>query len=365
MKKRPASSWPSALVDAVGERVAAAQDLHRRRSSTGAARRMCASTGITGSPSAPRASRSTGSNSCAAAERRAARPWRGRSSASWSASDGAVPDLDQHPDPARDEVACRRASTPARRRRRPRRARVERLGVLGVDVVRAVLEAHQVARRRPARGSCVDVRPKPSCDQRITTRAAADPGEVADRVEGDLRVVGAGLDAEVAAASARVELVAGQRAAAARSAGGPLRRRARSGLAVRSNSVGPEAERDVSRAGGRPSASPVSSGGAAGSSLPSARRARPAVIRARRRRPRAQQRRAAPRGASLVRSNAAKCSRSCAGVAIPAWCAPWNGDRRRRGVGASASPRERDDAAARRSADPAAPRRRREQAPAA
>ena len=41
--------------------------------------------------------------------------------------------------------------------------------------------------------------------------AAADPGQVADRVEGDLGVVGAGLHAEVAAAFLGDELVAGQR----------------------------------------------------------------------------------------------------------------------------------------------------------
>ena len=42
-------------------------------------------------------------------------------------------------------------------------------------------------------------------------RAAADPGQVADRVEGDLGIVGAGLDADVAAAFERGQLVAGQR----------------------------------------------------------------------------------------------------------------------------------------------------------
>ena len=52
-----------------------------------------------------------------------------------------------------------------------------------------------------------DVRPKPSCDQRTAARAEADPGQVADRVHGHLRVVGAGLDAEVAVGARRVEVV--------------------------------------------------------------------------------------------------------------------------------------------------------------
>ena len=54
----------------------------------------------------------------------------------------------------------------------------------------------------------VDVRPKPSCDQRTDDRAEADAGQVAHGVHGDLRVVGAGLDAEVAAGPRRVEEVA-------------------------------------------------------------------------------------------------------------------------------------------------------------
>ena len=81
-----------------------------------------------------------------------------------------------------------------------------------------------------------DVRPKPSCDQRITHAAAADAGQVADRVEGDLRVVGAGLDAEVAAAARRVE--ARRRAAPAGRAARPAARAARPKRS--SNSDGPK-----------------------------------------------------------------------------------------------------------------------------
>ena len=53
-----------------------------------------------------------------------------------------------------------------------------------------------------------EVRPKPSCDQRMRARAEGGPGEVPDRVHRDLRVVGAGLDDEVAVAARRVEVVA-------------------------------------------------------------------------------------------------------------------------------------------------------------
>jgi hypothetical protein len=76
---------------------------------------------------------------------------------SWFAERRAVPHLDEHPDAPRDEV--RAASEPCR----------------------------------------------------LAPAVAADPaGEVPNRVEGDLRVVGARLHAEVATASGRIELVARQ-----------------------------------------------------------------------------------------------------------------------------------------------------------
>ena len=59
----------------------------------------------------------------------------------------------------------------------------------------------------------LDVRPKPSWNHRIATDAPAEPGQVADRVERDLRVVRARLDAQVAAAAVGLELVAGERRA--------------------------------------------------------------------------------------------------------------------------------------------------------
>ena len=56
----------------------------------------------------------------------------------------------------------------------------------------------------------LEVRPNPSWDQRTTAAAAADPGEVPHGVEGDLRVVSAGLDAQIAAREAGIEVVAGK-----------------------------------------------------------------------------------------------------------------------------------------------------------
>ena len=76
--------------------------------------------------------------------------------------------------------------------------------------LRGVACARLVVRRAPE----AELRPAHHDD------AAADAGEVADGVERDLRVVGARLDAEVAAAARRVELVAGERAAARASAAG-------------------------------------------------------------------------------------------------------------------------------------------------
>ncbi len=90
-----------------------------------------------------------------------------------------------------------------------------------------------------------------------------------------------------------------------------------------SNRPGPNPIVSVSRDGFSPSASPVSSGGASARPpyAPSPT-ACPAVIR----------RAAAVQSLSICtnsarssvsRSNAAKCSLSCTGVAIPAWCPPW------------------------------------------
>ena len=84
-------------------------------------------------------------------------------------------------------------------------------------------------------------------------------------------------------------------------------------------------------------------------------------------RPRAQQpAQVARRAGPSSTSKAAKCSRSCAGVAMPAWWRPWNGDRLRRavaaGVGVGLAARARSPPPGR-GGDPAA-RGGREQGPA-
>ena len=105
------------------------------------------------------------------------------------------PDLYEHPDPARHQV---------RPPGHPRRAvpvpdpdeALHEVGVLGPYVVRAVLHAKQVSRgglglarrRRTAEAELA-----PAHDR----EPARDPDEVPDRVERDLRVVGASLYAEV------------------------------------------------------------------------------------------------------------------------------------------------------------------------
>ena len=75
---------------------------------------------------------------------------------------------------------------------------VEGVGLLGIDVEGAVLEAEQVAwRRLRGRGG----RRTTEAELRPAHRHGAEPdaGKVADRMHGDLRVLRAGLHAEVSA----------------------------------------------------------------------------------------------------------------------------------------------------------------------
>ena len=253
---------------------------------------------------------------------------------SWSPS-GCGPRSRCHVDPAGDEVGA--AGQP----RRPSVSSsasdpdvlVERVGLLGLDVGGAVLEAEQVARRGlrgrgGRRAAEAELRPA------HRDRAEADAGQVADRVHGDLRVVGAGLHAQVAAGPGRVELVAREVRQVAQRRG--RRSASRTGRCPRRRGTapGPKPKVIVSPAGGSPIASPVSSGGRSARALD---RRRPR----RRRRPRVIRSAASVHACSsatsssresVVTSNAAKCSRSCAGVTMPAWCAPWKGydDARRR-----------------------------------
>ena len=238
-----------------------------------------------------------------------------------------VPDLDGHVEPAGDEVGA--AGQPvAPSGRRPAATQTcssTSVGLLGLDVRGAVLEAEQVARRRlrgrGGRGTAeAELRP---ADR---DRAEADPGQVADRVHRDLRVVGARLDAEVAVRALGVEHVGGE--VRQRRAAPPGCRSARPKRSLPSssrNSAGPEPEGDRQPAGGqadrlagvvgrqvgwRPrSARPAPARLARGSSAPRPRSTPSAARPARSR-------------TSVVTSNAAKCSRSWAGVTMPAWCSP-------------------------------------------
>ena len=158
----------------------------------------------------------------------------------------------------------------------------------------------------------------------MTTSAAADAGQVADRVEGDLGVVGSrparrGRRRCVAASSSSPGKGGIGRAAAAGGSRSPKR-----SSPSRSNTSAPNPKVTVRRAGSSPTVSPVSSGGATGVVVDVADQLPGGHLAPRRRTMRAAAR-AASSGRSVTRSKAAKWSRSCAGVAIPAWWAPWKG----------------------------------------
>ena len=230
------------------------------RFSAGAARRMCESIGTTGRPFASFASRSTLSNSCAApsgAPLTFARPivcsWSTSVARSQTSISMRMRRATRYVPPA-SHSGCASSGTQT--------CLASSLVVLELDVVGAVLEAHEVARRvlraaRRRRAAEAELRPAHH------DAAAADAREVAHGVEGDLRVVGAGLDADVAAALRRVERVVAERRQLLQ------RRRAlrREAVAASSNSDGPRPKVIVSRAVCSPTASPVSCGGAFGSSL--------------------------------------------------------------------------------------------------
>ena len=119
---------------------------------------------------------------------------------------GPVPDLGEDADPARDHV--RPAAHPGRvvAIAHPG-VRPQGGVVLGHEVVGAVLEPHQVARRDLR---AVGARRAAETGLRPTQRhhAASDARQVADGVERDLRVVGTRLHHQVAAAAGGLDLVA-------------------------------------------------------------------------------------------------------------------------------------------------------------
>ena len=214
--------------------------------------------------------------------------------------------------------SCRRASRPGR----------SRAGTQTCSRIRAVSSPRtlRVPSLKPIRLRGVDwvlvvaeVRPKPSCDQRITHGAAADAGQVADGVEGDLRVVGAGLDAEVAAGAAGVEAVAGQGGRSAAAA--PGRRAARPNRSSNSDGPKPTVIGQVAPAPARPPRRCRPAAPRAGS-VARARAGRGSSRPRRRSTPAAASAQLAPR--SVVTTSKRRTPAGPApAVAMPAWCSPW------------------------------------------
>ena len=169
----------------------------------------------------------------------------------------------------------------------------------------------------------VEVRPKPSCDQRTAT--------VPKPIRARLRI--AWTATWGSSAQAWTQRSPYERPGSSSSAGkcGSVRsavgwRPARPNRSVPSssrNSDGPKPKVIVSPLGGRPSASPVSSGGRleGPSTGPIGPAGSPRVIRSAASVHLLSSSTSASRSV-LVTSKAAKCSRSWAGVTMPAWCAP-------------------------------------------
>jgi hypothetical protein len=157
----------------------------------------------------------------------------------------------------------------------------------------------------------LEVRPKPSCDQRITATPRASRARFRTAWNA---TCGSSAHActqrsppQRSGSSESPANAGSSRSAGGRFCASPNRS---------SKSEGPSPNVTVRRDGGKPTASPVSSGGALASSLTSPA-GRPEVMRAAAR----DQTRSRSRRSSrlvVVRSNAAKCSLSCTGVATPA-----------------------------------------------
>ena len=178
-------------------------------------------------------------------------------------------------------------------------------------------------------GEVDDVRPKPELRPPDARRAERRPRQVADRVHGDLRVVGAGLDDEVAVGARGIEVVGrevGQLDERLGEPGGepePVARRAAAPREQRPPE--PEREREpggreadrlagvVGRRVVRPGRGPERP-----RREPAASAARDIVVQRRRRSTSSSR-------DVVVRSNAAVYIRSWTGVTMPAWWAPANG----------------------------------------
>ena len=166
-----------------------------------------------------------------------------------------------------------------------------------------------------------EVRPKPSCDQRMAT--------VPNPIRARLRIACTATWGSCAQAWMHRSplLRPGSRLSAgkcgsSRSWAGRRSARPKRSFPSFSNRVGPKPNVRVRPEALSPRASPVSSGGASYGAATDSPTDLPAVIA----RAASVQLRSIATSCSresVVTSNVAKCSRSCAGVVIPAWWAPW------------------------------------------
>ncbi len=324
MKNRPASRRPS-VVGAVGEVVAAAQQLdalvHRgvRQPDVGVHRDQRAVASLQLEVRL--------GELLAAGQRRALGPV-APDQRLLLAQAGAVPRLDAHVDPAGHEVGAVGEPGGRRRRRRDAPRRTCRRSVRSSTLRLAVPSLKPSRLRgglllRGGRGGAAEAELGPAHRH----GAEPDPGEVADGVHRDLGVV-----RRTPGCTGRRRCGSGRGcrpgSAAARAAPPACGRRGRTGPCRRcSNSDGPNPNVSVSPEAGSPWASPVSVGGASYGVGVLPPTMAPAVI----------WRAAAVHSFSsatrasrevVVTSKDAKCSRSCAGVVMPAWCSPVEGVRR-------------------------------------
>ena len=149
------------------------------------------------------ASRSSGSNSALGAERRAGKllaPER----LLLEGDLHAVPMFERDARAAHDDVAA--AAHPVRRLVAGPDDRVHFLGSLASGLPVPSLKPIRL------RGVCLGPKSetKPACTQRMLAIAIGEPRELPHGVEGDLRIVGAGLHVEIAAGARRDQLIAGE-----------------------------------------------------------------------------------------------------------------------------------------------------------
>jgi hypothetical protein len=135
-------------------------------------------------------------------------------------------------------------------------------------------------------------------------------------VEGDLRVVGAGLDAQIAAREVDVEIVAGKVAGISSSAAGLREANPNRSSPSFSKSVGPNPKVTVRRPAARSWASPVPSGGTKASWFSPPTGCPAHILAAASDHVHTKSRTSS--AFEMIRSKEAKCNLSCWGVAMPA-----------------------------------------------